>query len=112
MWTTASYASSGAGVTVNLATGAASGGHAEGDTLSGIENLDGSGHADRLTGDGGANILRGLGGADTIEGGSGADTIDGGTGVDTASYASSGAGVTVNLATGAASGAATPKATL
>ena len=66
--------------------------------------MDGSGHADRLTGDGGANILRGLGGADTIEGGSGADTIDGGTGVDTASYASSGAGVTVNLATGAASG--------
>ena len=57
---TASYASSVAGVTVNLATGTGSGGDADGDTLSGIENLDGSNQADRLTGDAGANTLRGL----------------------------------------------------
>ena len=101
---TASYKSSDAGVAVNLATGTASGGHAEGDTLSGIENLDGSNGADRLTGDSGANILRGLGGADTFEGGAGADTIEGGTGTDTASYISSDAGVSVNLATETASG--------
>ena len=60
---TASYKSSGSGVEINLAIGTASGGHAEGDTLIGIENLDGSNHGDRLTGDAGANTLRGMGGA-------------------------------------------------
>ena len=80
------------GVTVNLTTLAASGGHAEGDILSGFENLVGSDHADRLTGTNSVNILRGLDGDDTIEGGSGADTIEGGAGKDTASYISSYAG--------------------
>src|SRR5690606_18170847 len=43
-----SYASSNAGVTVSLAPGSASGGHAEGDTISGFENLSGSAFADVL----------------------------------------------------------------
>ena len=38
----ASYAFSDAGVTVNLATGQGFGGTAQGDTLTGIENLDSS----------------------------------------------------------------------
>ena len=101
---TASYKTSNAGVTVNLTTGAGSGGHAKGDSLSGIENLDGSNHADRLTGDGGANTIRGLDGNDTIEGMAGADRIDGGAGTDTASYETSNAGVTVNLGSGKGSG--------
>ena len=93
---TANYASSGAGVTVNLAAGTASGGDAQGDTLSEIENLIGSAQADALTGDGNAN---------TFEGGAGGDTLIGGGGAsDTASYASSGEGVTVNLVAGTASG--------
>src|ERR687891_378388 len=53
----ASYAGSDAGVTVNLATGAGSGGHATGDTLTGIENVIGSIHADTLTGNGGDKKL-------------------------------------------------------
>ena len=92
---TASYASSGAGVTINLAAGTASGGDAQGDTLSGIQNIIGSAQADTLTGDGNAN---------TFEGGAGGDTIDGGGGNDTASYAASAASVTINLAAGTAAG--------
>jgi Ca2+-binding RTX toxin-like protein/type III secretion system FlhB-like substrate exporter len=70
----ASYTSSSAGVTVNLATGAASGGDAQGDTFSGIENLTGSVQADVLTGDSGNNVLNGGPGADTMTGGIGNDT--------------------------------------
>ena len=120
----ASYWSSDAGVTVNLATGTARGGHAEGDTLMGIENLTGSrDHADRLTGDGGNNWLVGGGGDDTLDGGAGddyleggfgADVVDGGLGSsgetggpvygDTLGYVLSDAGVTVDLAAGTAAG--------
>ncbi len=71
---TASYASSNAGVNVNLATGKGTGGHAQGDTLVGIENLTGSKFADVLTGDAGANILDGGAGADRMAGGAGDDT--------------------------------------
>ena len=72
-----------AGVTVNLATGTGQGGHAEGDTLTGIENVSGSHyHADHLTGDEGNNHLNGDGGNDTLEGGAGNDWLDGGAGED------------------------------
>ncbi|KGM29976.1 hypothetical protein P409_35845, partial [Inquilinus limosus MP06] len=47
---TADYAGSAAGVSVNLTAGTGAGGDAQGDTLSGIENLTGSGFADRLYG--------------------------------------------------------------
>ena len=101
---TASYASSAAGVTVNLETGAASGGDAEGDVLgAGFNGLIGSSHADVLTGDDGDNTLSGGAGNDTLDGGSGADTLDGGTGIDVADYSGSSAGVTVDLATGSGS---------
>ncbi len=101
---TASYATSGAGVTVNLATNLNSGGDAQGDILTNIENVTGSAYADVLTGNAGANTLTGGAGDDLLAGLGGADTLDGGSGSDTASYAASGAAVTVNLATGAASG--------
>src|SRR5262245_49661905 len=79
---TASYASSVAGVTVNLGAGTASGGDAAGDTLSEIENLIGSAHADALTGDGDDNVLDGGAGNDTLDGGAGDDTMIGGAGND------------------------------
>ena len=85
---TASYAASAAAVTVNLETGAASGGDAQGDTLDSVEYLTGSAHADTLIGDAGNNVL---------EGGDGADTLDGGAGIDTASYAGSASRVDVRL---------------
>ena len=92
---TASYAGSDAGVRVHLGTGTATGGHARGDTFSGIEHLEGSPHPDTLTGDDGANRLRG---------GAGADRMDGGAGDDWLWYAGSDAGVRVSLSTGAGSG--------
>ena len=101
---TASYAGSNAAVNVNLQTGTGSGGHAAGDTPSGIENLIGSDHGDTLTGDGGDNLIDGADGDDVLIGGSGADSLIGGVGGDTASYAGSDAAVNVNLLTGVHSG--------
>ena len=93
---TASYAHSPGGVTVNLTlTGpqATENNHdAAGDTLIGIENLEGSNHSDRLTGDDGLNVLEGRGGADTLDGG-----LNPWWGGDVASYAHSPGGVTVDL---------------
>ncbi len=79
----ASYAGSDAGVTVNLATGTGVGGDAQGDTLTGIENVTGSSYDDSLTGNSGDNILVGGSGDDTLDGGSGNDTLYGGDGSDT-----------------------------
>ena len=79
---TASYKNSGAGIRVNLATGVASGGHAEGDTLSGIENLIGSDHNDILTGSDGNNVILGGDGHDKLKGKSGNDRLEGGDGND------------------------------
>jgi Ca2+-binding RTX toxin-like protein len=80
---TLSYAGSDAGVTVSLATGVATGGHAEGDTFIGFENLRGSNFIDKLTGNGSANKLEGLDGDDVLDGAGGADTLAGGKGDDT-----------------------------
>jgi Ca2+-binding RTX toxin-like protein len=88
-----SYVLSGVAVNVDLGTGTATGGIAEGDRLSGIDILQGSQHDDTLSGaDGVAEMIIGLGGDDSIRGGSdndallgsaGADTLDGGLGADT-----------------------------
>ena len=103
------YAASNAGITINLSNaGAASGGHAAGDTFNSIERAFGSRYADSITGDGAANYLRGYfgddtligsGGNDFLQGDSGADVLDGGAGSDWAYYASSTAtsGLTINL---------------
>lgn len=79
----ANYEGSSAAVTINLETGAASGGDAEGDTITNIENLVGSSHSDSLTGNWADNIIEGGDGADVIYGGAGHDAIDGGTWWDT-----------------------------
>lgn len=104
-----------------------SGGHASGDQISNFENIIGSAHDDNLEGNDASNILTGLAGADELEGGTGADTLEGGAGADeldgggttaagsdgttgvvdaadTVSYASSDAGVRVNLTASTASG--------
>src|SRR5262249_57980160 len=72
---TASYYYSSAGVNVSLVAGAANtGGDAQGDVLTNIEDLEGSTFNDTLTGDAGDNWFWGEGGADTINGGAGTDT--------------------------------------
>jgi Ca2+-binding RTX toxin-like protein len=83
---TAIYSSSSAAVTVNLAFGTASGGDADGDTLTSIENVTGSSFNDMLVGSTAAN------------------TLDGGDGTDQVIYAFSGAAVSINLATNANTG--------
>jgi Ca2+-binding RTX toxin-like protein len=124
-----SYYSSATAAVVSLLAGSGTGGDAAGDTISNIENVQGSLTAgDDLTGDANANTIWGLGGADTIHGddaadvlyggdgddsvyggtgddtlygGLGADTLDGEGGTDTISYVDSTAGLTVDLATNA-----------
>ncbi|WP_343712466.1 calcium-binding protein [Inquilinus sp.] len=83
---TVSYYTSAAGVSVSLATGAGSGGDAQGDVLTGIEVLSGSQGNDKLTGDSGANTLQGWNGADVLAGGNGKDTLTGGAGADRFAY--------------------------
>ena len=118
----ASYNNSNDGVFVDLPSGSAAGGHAEGDRLSNIEGISGSDFFDVLIGNDDDNIIWGNGGDDYIKGcagddylsggegddyligDEGKDTIDGGTGIDTAVYVESDAGVTINLAAGTAEG--------
>ena len=87
---TVSYRHSPRGVTVTI-NGTASQGDASSDRITGFENLIGSAHDDILTGDSGDNVIEGLAGADKLDGGTH------GTNGDTLSYASSNAGVTIDL---------------
>lgn len=93
----ASYDVSPAAINVNLATGVAQDGFGGTDTLRNIEEVRGSAFNDVITGDDKDNYL---------EGRLGDDTLDGGAGQDVAHYVNASAGVTVNLATGKASGGA------
>jgi Ca2+-binding RTX toxin-like protein len=108
----ASYLGAPGPVTVNLAVGTATGDGS--DTLTGVEDVDGSRFDDVVTGNSASNFLFGEAGNDTLSGGDGDfdgllglegdDTLDGGSGEDFASFFFSSAGVTVNLSTGTATG--------
>jgi Ca2+-binding RTX toxin-like protein len=77
------YRGSAAGVSINLGTGAASGGDAAGDTLISIEDAHGSNTgADTIVGTDDGNRLFGNGGNDTLTGAGGADELFGGSGAD------------------------------
>ncbi len=71
---TADYSASDLGVTIDLLTSTYSGGHADGDTLSQIESIVGSGHDDTLT----AGTMA-FGGPISymLDGGDGSDTLNG-----------------------------------
>ena len=69
-------------MTIDLAVGQGFGGDAEGDTLTGIENVTGSDLTDFLYGDVGSNVLKGRAGRDWLYGGDGQDVIHGGAGDD------------------------------
>jgi Ca2+-binding RTX toxin-like protein len=115
---TAAYDLSAAAVTVDLLAGTGSGGDAQGDVLTAIENavggsggdalrgnalanlLDGGAGDDDLDGRGGDDVLRGGLGGDILRGGTGADSLDGGAGIDTATYEQSTTAVTVDLLAG------------
>lgn len=57
-------------------------------SISGFENVTGSGVQDRITGDGQGNVIDGAAGNDLIQGNGGADALTGGTGNDRFIYAS------------------------
>ena len=78
---TVAYDLSPLAVVVDLTAGTATGEGA--DTLTQVENVTGSGLADRLTGDGVRNALSGLAGNDRLSGLAGNDALAGGTGTDT-----------------------------
>lgn len=75
---TLSYAGSAAGVTVNLATGIASGFA----SITSIENVTGTAQADTLTGGAGVNTINGGAGGDILTGGDGQDVINTGAAND------------------------------
>ena len=93
---TVSYRSSASGVTIDLrdqdGVATQSGGDAQGDILTGFENVDGSlagfdvihgdNESNRLFGFGGNDQLHGHGGDDVLVGGEGVDTVYGGDGDD------------------------------
>jgi Ca2+-binding RTX toxin-like protein len=80
---TVSYASDPSGASVNLATGTATDGYGDSDTLAKIEGVVGSASGDTITGNAAPNSLKGGSGADTVLGGRGNDTISGDAGNDT-----------------------------
>ena len=86
------------GVVVDLATGTATDGFGNTDTLTSIENARGSNNNDTLSGDANDNTFQGMGGIDTIDGRGGQDTAD----YNADTLAAGISGVTVNLATGKA----------
>ena len=99
----ANYSDAISGVTVDLAKGLASGG-AGNDQLSGIEGVNGSSDNDTLIGDANGNTLQGSKGDDWIMGNAGDDALFGEFGFDWVSYTDATSAVTVDLATGTASG--------
>jgi Ca2+-binding RTX toxin-like protein len=93
-------------VSLNLATGAASGGTLAGASIAGtagdssVEHVIGTSGNDTITGDDAANRLLGGNGTDSLTGGGGDDTLEGGAGgTDTAVYAGARAGYAVTTGT-------------
>lgn len=76
------YGDSDAGIRVYLDTNVMSGGHAEGDVATSVENIFASDHNDRLRGDDANNFLRGRDGDDIVRGENGADRVAGQDGDD------------------------------
>ncbi len=96
-----SYQGDAAGVTVNLATGIATDGSGGTDTLSNVEEIDGSLFADMLIG---SNTGFGLFDGEGFRGNAGNDIIQGAGGLDRAEYDNATAGITVNVAAGSVVG--------
>lgn len=61
---------------VDVTSGSASGGDADGDQLSSIENLQGSEYGERFSVDNSANLIFGTGGSDILWGRGGSDILN------------------------------------
>jgi Ca2+-binding RTX toxin-like protein len=99
---TVDYSASTAAISLNIVTQVNTGGHAEGDTVIGFEQIIATKYADAIIDDDRWTTILGGAGDDTIEGGAGADKLDGGLGLDVLSYRGSNEGVFVSLQTNSA----------
>ena len=93
-----SYEGSSASVDIDLSTGTASSGDAEGDIFTNFEDIEGSSHNDTLIGDENDNIIEGGAGADYLDGGSS------GANGDMLDYQGSDSAVSIDLRLATASG--------
>ena len=107
---TLTFANAPGGVSVNLTVGFATGAYGV-ETISGIQNVIGSGYSDFLVGSNSTRTLEGgLGGNDTFDGAGGGTVaapesiIGSATGINVVTYANSPTGVTVNLQAGTETG--------
>jgi len=75
---TADYTASSGAINVDMLRALQTGGHADGDTFIGIENVTGGAYADVIAGTDLANVLSGGGGNDRLDGRLGEDTLYGG----------------------------------
>ena len=90
-----SYLSAGAGVTVDVAAGTASGAATGNDTFTGVSRVRGSNLDDTISGDGNDNVIEGRNGNDVLDGRGGNDTLTGGANADTFVYATGGGADTI-----------------
>jgi Ca2+-binding RTX toxin-like protein len=88
------YSSTSAAITLNLLTNVNTGGEAQGDVLTDVEQISGTSSGDTILGNSLANVFYGNGGNDRLGGGTGVDTLLGGTGADTFVFASGDTGQT------------------
>lgn len=113
---TADYSQSNSRILLNIGDAySENGGHAQGDTLTSIEHINGSNYNDLIVGDSNANTLDGRsgndmlygqsgndtllgkGGNDILRGGASTDRLDGGSGFDIADYLNAAGSVFINL---------------
>ena len=99
-------------ITVNLATGMASGIAIGDTTLVSIEKVIGGGGDDVFIGSSGNETFSGGDGADTFIASAGDDVLDGGRGMDTVDYSAVSSSLVVNTTTGIASSSETGTDTL
>jgi Ca2+-binding RTX toxin-like protein len=92
------YNGSSSFVTVNLTTNVNTGGEAQGDLLSNVEEIYASAFNDTLTGDAKVNLLFGQVGNDRLDGQAGADILYGGVGSDSFVFAFGQSGTTAATA--------------
>jgi Ca2+-binding RTX toxin-like protein len=88
------YSSTSAAITLNLLTNVNTGGEAQGDNLTLVEQISGTSSGDTIIGNNLNNVFYGNGGNDRLGGGTGVDTLLGGAGSDTFVFAAGDTGQT------------------
>jgi Ca2+-binding RTX toxin-like protein len=102
---TLNYSSLGTAITLDLANATSIDGFQDVDSFSGVKTFIGTNHGDTIFGSSGNDSVLGGGGNDLFYASLGTDTLDGGGGTsNTLSFALASSAVTINMATGSATG--------